>query len=216
MKRYFNIICSILLLTSFSATLCAQDIVLFKDGTSEKAKIQEITNTEVKYKKFSNLEGPTYTVAKSSISSIQYQNGEQETFTTTTAETAPVTIENPDNTVSYFKQQEILRKIDRLETKGRRKRVWTHILIWGGLGSMAIGLTTDYDGAMLIGSSAALAGLFTGNWKKHYEEAEALRATLAYSWDFKAGDCEIAPSINLLSDHKHHERAIGVGLNIKF
>lgn len=27
---------------------------------------------------------------------------------------------------------------------------------------------------------------------------------------------EIAPSINLLSDHKHHDTAIGVGVNIKF
>lgn len=215
MKHYFNILCSILLLTSISTTLCAQDIVLFKDGTSEKAKIEEISLTEVKYKKFSNLEGPTYTVAKSSISSIQYQNGDQETFTTTTAETSPVIANNPDNTISYFKQQEILRQIDRLETKGRRKRVWTHILIWGGLGTVLTGLATD-NVLGLVGVPAGLAGLFISDWQKHYEEAEALRSTLAYSWDFKTGDCEIAPSINLLSDHKHHDTAIGVGVNIKF
>lgn len=40
----------------------------------------EIGSTEVKYKKWSNQDGPLYTIAVSELLSINYENGEKETF----------------------------------------------------------------------------------------------------------------------------------------
>ncbi|MBP1673562.1 MAG: hypothetical protein H6Q25_1377 [Bacteroidetes bacterium] len=67
-----------LLLCSF--TTMAQDIIVFTDGSVEKAKIMEINLNEVKYKKWDNLEGPLYSLPKNSILSITYQNGTTEKF----------------------------------------------------------------------------------------------------------------------------------------
>jgi len=74
---------SLLLLFLFlcPALASAQDVIVKKDGSTIISKVLEITSTEVKYKKFSNLEGPTYTLLKSEIQGINYENGEKETFT---------------------------------------------------------------------------------------------------------------------------------------
>lgn len=60
----------------------AQDIITVKDGTDIQAKILEVTTNEVKYKKFNNLDGPTFTMLKSEILIVRYENGENEVFKT--------------------------------------------------------------------------------------------------------------------------------------
>ena len=74
---------SLLLLFLFLCPVLAsaQDVIVKKDGSTIISKVLEITSTEVKYKKFSNLEGPTYTLLKSEIQGINYENGEKDTFT---------------------------------------------------------------------------------------------------------------------------------------
>ena len=58
----------------------SQDVITKKDGIDINAKITEITINEVKYKKHSNLEGPSYTISKNEILMIRYENGEKEIF----------------------------------------------------------------------------------------------------------------------------------------
>lgn len=60
--------------------LSAQDIITTQDGTDIQAKILEVTTTEVKYKNFSDLEGPTFSILKSDVLIVRYQNGENEVF----------------------------------------------------------------------------------------------------------------------------------------
>lgn len=62
------------------AEALAQDIIVMNDGSTMASKVLEITTTEVKYKKYSNLNGPTYTVPVSTISYINYENGQREEF----------------------------------------------------------------------------------------------------------------------------------------
>ena len=49
-----------------------------KDGSTILSKVIEIGTSEVKYKKFSNQNGPTYTILKEEIQAINYENGEKE------------------------------------------------------------------------------------------------------------------------------------------
>jgi hypothetical protein len=58
----------------------AKDVIVLKNTTPIEAKVLEVTPTEVKYKKISNLEGPTYVIYKSEINTIVYENGEVESF----------------------------------------------------------------------------------------------------------------------------------------
>jgi len=58
----------------------AQDIIIKKDGTKISAKVIEISATNIKYRKFSNSNGPVYNIAKSSVFMIKYENGEKDVF----------------------------------------------------------------------------------------------------------------------------------------
>lgn len=79
----------------------AQDVIVMRDGTSILSKVLEITSTEVKYKKYSNLDGPTFSVLKTEVLVINYENGEKESFEV--QENVPATAGNAANlqTLSY-------------------------------------------------------------------------------------------------------------------
>lgn len=74
-----------LLLLTFaviSLSTYAQDILVRKNGDAENVKVMEVSPTEVKYKKSSNLNGPIYIEKRTDIYSIKYGNGEVESFNT--------------------------------------------------------------------------------------------------------------------------------------
>ncbi len=58
--------------------LCAQDIITLKNGDDIQAKVTEISATEIKYKRFNHLDGPTITLAKGDVFAIKYENGSRE------------------------------------------------------------------------------------------------------------------------------------------
>lgn len=61
-------------------TAAAQDLIIKNDATKVEAKVTEITPDVVRYKRYSNPDGPTYVLPVSDISHIQYANGEKEYF----------------------------------------------------------------------------------------------------------------------------------------
>lgn len=58
----------------------AQDTLIHKDKTISVVKIFEVGITEVKYKRFDNLQGPTYFINKSDLFCIKYANGTGDTI----------------------------------------------------------------------------------------------------------------------------------------
>lgn len=77
MKHFFYVMLS---LCSCSIIASAQDVIVKKDGTTILSKVLEVNIVDIKYKKFSNQNGPTYTINKSEILSINYENGEKDSF----------------------------------------------------------------------------------------------------------------------------------------
>ena len=75
-----------LFIALFCASLItmAQDVIVMKDGSTIQSKVMEINGTEIKYKKWSNLDGPMYSISRNEVNSINYQNGEVELITTVT------------------------------------------------------------------------------------------------------------------------------------
>lgn len=58
----------------------AQDKIYKKDGGVLETKVTEVGSNEIKYKVFANLNGPIYTISKSAILKIVYENGTVETY----------------------------------------------------------------------------------------------------------------------------------------
>ena len=53
----------------------AQDLIQLKSGKTEEVQILEINKEKIKFKKSSNLNGPTYSVKLEKVASVKYENG---------------------------------------------------------------------------------------------------------------------------------------------
>ena len=74
--KYLIIVCLLL-----CCTVChSQDTIIQRNGSRIPAKVLEIDKQDVKYKKFENLDGPSYVISKSDVSIIRYQNGSSDTL----------------------------------------------------------------------------------------------------------------------------------------
>jgi hypothetical protein len=68
----------LLTLVCLLKTGSAQDQLFKKDNSKVLVKITEINPSEIKYKLFNNLSGPTYVEDKNNVSLIIYENGQHE------------------------------------------------------------------------------------------------------------------------------------------
>ncbi|GAB3995782.1 hypothetical protein GCM10028807_36830 [Spirosoma daeguense] len=65
------------------------DLLIRRDGTQQEVRVIEITDKEIVYKRFNNLDGPVFRSQKADFSSLKYgSNGEIEQFATA-AQPAP-------------------------------------------------------------------------------------------------------------------------------
>jgi hypothetical protein len=71
---------SFLLFLFAGLSVQAQDTLYTVGGQKIPAKVIEINQTEIKYKKATNLDGPTYVVDKTDVALIEYKNGSKELF----------------------------------------------------------------------------------------------------------------------------------------
>ena len=68
MKNKLTAILALFLCTTFAN---AQDLIQLKSGKTEEVQILEINKEKIKFKKFKNLNGPTYSVRLEKVASIK-------------------------------------------------------------------------------------------------------------------------------------------------
>ena len=79
------------------ASVYAQDIITMRNGNEIRAKVTELTPSEIRYKRFENIEGPTVVVRRAEVFAITYENGTREVINAVTA----TTTEQPTRTSVY-------------------------------------------------------------------------------------------------------------------
>ena len=167
----------ILVLTGcFIALTCAcfaQDVIVTKDAKKINAKVTEVNVDNIKYKNFDNLEGPTYTLPKSDIVTILYQNGQVETFETEKPANQAATstpVPTPTQTTAPMQSQRFslsnMQKDDPIlyqqYLSGRKQSGFGSVLLVAG-GVMSIGgvvavATGEVDNVVSIGTAAVVTG----------------------------------------------------------
>jgi hypothetical protein len=78
MKIWNWILVTIFLLAGGRLYVSAQDMIVLKDGNLIEAQVMEITPSEIRYKRFDHLDGPTILVPAANVLSIRYENGSYE------------------------------------------------------------------------------------------------------------------------------------------
>jgi len=180
--------------TVFSFTCIAQDIVVTKDARRINAKVTEVNVDNIRYKNFDNQDGPVYTLLKSDIASIIYQNGQVETFVTESPKTvAPVQTATTPTQTQIVNSGNLLADMQTHSPalysrykSGKRMAITSGVLTGIGVGSAVIGaiifgsgdeeagtryVMEDVGGAfIIIGSLSAITGvpiLIVGASKKN-------------------------------------------------
>ncbi len=77
-------ICVLSVVVLYLISTSAQDVIVKKDGSTILSKVLEVNESTIRYKKYSNPSGPLYTIDKATILSINYENGEKESFENST------------------------------------------------------------------------------------------------------------------------------------
>lgn len=96
--------------SSFSQTNRKNDLIIKRDSSRIEALILEVDAQVVKYKKYSDQEGPTFSIEKTEIASIIYGNGEIETFN---AKSEIYFDEDPVPAVVPYKSKEPVKRLKR-------------------------------------------------------------------------------------------------------
>lgn len=129
----------------------AQDIIVKKDGGTIQAKVIEVGKYELKYKKFDNQDGPTYTISTQELQSINYENGTKDSFVSpnynpniVTNETATQYSNDKELLALYKSRTKKIVTPQMLYKKGKRLKIAGFTvggtLVVGGIVSMIIGV----------------------------------------------------------------------------
>ena len=220
-----------------SVSAWAQDVIVKKDGSTIVCRVVEVSQTEVVYKRWTNLEGPNYVMNLADISAINFENGEKvrpDAQTTTEATTNPLLqSNNGKQTVSdemLLAMADKTKPFDPVKAKKKAKKLKLTGWICGSAmivtGAIWIGIsyTNDADvlgccGAISAGSGAIIMTsclVRAHNLNKKANSYTVNTASL-YENEFKLKNgASLATGIDLLKDNKHHNPALGLGLRYNF
>jgi len=101
----------------------AQDIIVTNKGEEILAKVEEVGDIQIKYKVFSNLSGPVYSLPKSEIFMIKYENGSKDLFNTNNTPDSKKTDKITSSLSSDSNRQtKVQSKVELLECRGKNVR----------------------------------------------------------------------------------------------
>lgn len=94
-------------ITFLKLTFCySQDVITLKTGEDIKAKIIEVGLNDIKYKKFDNIDGPSFTISKSDVLITRYQNGTKDVYNVVNKESSineDMALQGAKDAKAYYK-----------------------------------------------------------------------------------------------------------------
>lgn len=200
-----------IVITISGLKVSAQDIIVNKDGQIIKSKVVEISETSVLYKDFTNPEGPTYSIKIKNILSLTYENGEQEKFSNSTAET----IEPSSQEMNNISRSVLEAQIADLESRANTIcTVGGLITTFGSIGAgvAALGISGEIWAALAVAIPSMVGGfLITSEIAEpSSKEADRLRKSLKQT----TANLSIQPV--MMRDKLNGNLAGGVALSLRF
>lgn len=224
-----KILIALMMLCSICAV--AQDVIVKTDGSTIVCRVQDLTTTEVVYKKWGDLNGANYVMNLNDVSAINYENGRKDQLSTMNNKYAP----GNQNDGFWRMNDNTLVRMDQI-TNYQHKAKNAKILgrVFGGL-SFGTGVVFALDAAGVtdifdheaktswIISGACFAGsvgfVFGGKSLSNYyhKKAMSLQSTALLQQEilFNNGS-SLALGVDLLRDNTMNNNAWGMGLRYNF
>lgn len=206
-----------------SLGISAQDVIVKKDGSTVVCRVVNVNDTEITYKKWSDLKGSNYVMDKSLASAINYENGKNELFSTSESLYKP---NNQNDGVQKLNDKALLdldasTRKESLKVKNLKRTAWiggTPMLVAGGI---LCALTSVEKKCLIVGIPIAGAGII---WTTYFllaansaqKKLEIQNTSLYHhQFMFKNGTTLMAGA-DMLRDNLTNQQAIGIGLYYNF
>jgi len=192
-----------------------QDVITKKSGEDVQAKVLEVGLSEIKYKKFDNQNGPTFTMLKSEILMVRYENGTKDIFT-----------ESNKSTEKTASIDDTRTKVPQAAITNRKYKNRISLNIGGGSGFESVPMVDRPDGTK---SSISFGGGTIGKFEygyefnNHFDLAIGIGAQFSEldksiggngSVEFNRGIISLTPSYILPIDSRGNTRLkFGVGID---
>ncbi len=207
-------------------TASAYDVIVKNDGTSLMGKVVEVSDTEVKYRRADNPDGPIYTLKVADIMRINYENGQSDLMqkdgmTPSSVLSGPTGTVNDTNLWKMYKKNQTDYSLP--------KKLKLTAFIGGGV-LLATGAALMINGAMcadyeMLYSGIAVAGLgavwmptfyFIARHKqKQIEKMELVSAPLYRQEIFEKGGKSLSFGVDYMAN-KVNTRTLGFGMTFNF
>ena len=217
-----------------SATAFAQDVIVKKDGSTIISKVLEVGKDQIKYKKYDNLNGPTYTIEKSELQAINYQNGAKDTFSSPVREENRYLPSNQNDGVQQYNDRALLLMDTEMNSYLKKARTYQYVGIIGGLALIGTGIvliavdgkssaTGKADNGVVIPAIACMGAGVAGGITclliaNHYRKlGNMLQSASIWHHEimFSRGSSLIT-GIDVLKDNYSQQNTLGIGLRFNF
>lgn len=225
-----------LLLLMCSVSASAQDVIVKKDGSTIVCRVVEVSQTEVIYKKWSDLQGSNYVMERSSVSSINYEDGRKTSFGDTPATTAQAPTNFSTNAQQQQLNDEMLMRmaekpqLSPIEKKIKRLKIagWVTgtVLTASGIILIACGHNTisftDWGlyapGIIgIVGGIATTTTCLVRAHKLKQQSQYSVHSAPLFQQDFKfRNGSSLATGVDFMQDNTRRNATLGIGLNYNF
>lgn len=232
MKQLLVLLMLVCAMSSF-----AQDVIVKKNGSTVVCRVVEVNTSEVVYKKWGDLNGSNYILNRTDITSINYENGRKENFSTSGLnEFAPG---NQNSGEQSLNDNALLRlDIDNHQYADKAKKLRT--IGWIGGASLMAGagilcIITAAEGCDYFGEcsdvypagelSVILAGgsiawtagfLIAANKQQKMAESIVMSSPILQNELRFSNGSTLAYSADLIKDNLKNQHTFGVGLRYNF
>ena len=226
MKQLF-----LVLLLLCTVSVSAQDVIVKKDGSTIVCRVVELTESEIVYKKWGNLNGSSYVMERSAASAINYQDGKKVNLSEATNLYKP---SNQNDGVQQYNDRALLAldyDINRKRTISKNyRRTATIIRVAGwGVGAAAVGIgvyflafAEGHSHYKCMGAAIAAGGvvwttgcLLLANYFD--KKSKAIESASLYQYDFNFDNgSTLSAGIDMLSDYTIDKNTLGIGLRYNF
>lgn len=217
----------VLLMILYSVNMFAQDVIVKKDGSTIVCRVIELNDSEIIYKRWSDLNGSNYVMDKSLASAVNYESGKKVSI----SKMDNIYMPNNQNTGTQQYNDKALLALNIASQKKysvssiKRHRIWG----WIGIGSIGLGAGIIYSGfdskysdtwipigGALIGSGIALSTYCFITAHKRQKIVDNLQTRSLIQQEFQFGNSSLSTSIDMINDCLTKEKAFGLGLSYNF
>lgn len=229
-----KILLALMLMCSIGAV--AQDVIVKTDGSTIVCRVQNLTTTEVVYKKWSDLKGSNYVMNLNDVSAINYENGRNDQLFAMDNKYAPG---NQNSGYGQLNDNALVMMDMASNNPQKKAKLLKRIgLFGGGLLIIAGGILTissieNFDnpygratgsnpellipGCICMGLGAIGGGTCLVLSHNYQKQADLINSCALIQQDvsFKDGS-SLALGVDLLKDNSIKTNTLGIGLRYNF